>query len=295
MKWIKLLIIVISLSLPIHSYVCWDDDMDDDDEGWYNNNDDDDDEGWYNNNDDDDDYAWDIDLPDVIITADDDDSWDESDDDWWRTDYGDDDDSWDDSSDDDDDWWDVDDTDKGNWGYSDEEKEPNVPYKRYYEPNPNEHSLATDKVKFPGSWDRQDKNMNCVSTVLEYVANFFDNSMLYGYQPYRTSFEQTYYELFNRSLDIYGVNINQMSDFYTVCGFENSKITFGEIKSFIDSNYPIIATVKSSLEGFAHEVFVVSYTDNNEIVAVNPTRGEYQSYHQDDFYGNAIFVLKQYK
>lgn len=42
MKWIKLLIIVISLSLPIHSYACWDDDMDDDDEGWYNNNDDDD-------------------------------------------------------------------------------------------------------------------------------------------------------------------------------------------------------------------------------------------------------------
>lgn len=30
MKWIKLLIIVISLSLPIHSYACWDDDMDDD-------------------------------------------------------------------------------------------------------------------------------------------------------------------------------------------------------------------------------------------------------------------------
>ena len=281
MKWIKLLIIVISLSLPIHSYACWDDDMDDDDEGWYNNNDDDD-------------CAWEIDLPEVDITPDNDDSW-ADEDDWWRTDYGDDDDSWDDSSDDDDDWWDVDDTDKGNWGYSDEEKEPNVPYKRYYEPNPNEHSLATDKVKFPGSWDRQDKNMNCVSTVLEYVANFFDNSMLYGYQPYRTSFEQTYYELFNRSLDIYGGNINQMSDFYTVCGFENSKITFGEIKSFIDSNYPIIATVKSSLEGFAHEVFVVSYTDNNEIVAVNPTRGEYQSYHQDDFYGNAIFVLKQYK
>lgn len=281
MKWIKLLIIVISLSLPIHSYACWDDDMDDDDEGWYNNNDDDD-------------CAWEIDLPEVDITPDNNDSW-ADEDDWWRTDYGDDDDSWDDSSDDDDDWWDVDDTDKGNWGYSDEEKEPNVPYKRYYEPNPNEHSLATDKVKFPGSWNSQDKNMNCVSTVLEYVANFFDNSMLYGYQPYRTSFEQTYYELFNRSLDIYGGNINQMSDFYTVCGFENSKITFGEIKSFIDSNYPIIATVKNSLEGFAHEVFVVSYTDNNEIVAVNPTRGEYQSYHQDDFYGNAIFVLKQYK
>ena len=30
MKWIKLLIIVISLSLPIHSNACWDDDWNDD-------------------------------------------------------------------------------------------------------------------------------------------------------------------------------------------------------------------------------------------------------------------------
>ena len=76
MKWIKLLIIVISLSLPIHSYACWDDD----DEGWYNNNDDDD---WWN---DDVDCAWEIDLPEVDITPDNDDSW-ADEDDWWRTDY----------------------------------------------------------------------------------------------------------------------------------------------------------------------------------------------------------------
>lgn len=293
MKWIKLLIIVLSLSLPIHSYACWDDDWDDD-SGWYDDWYDDDDDWWNNDDDDDDwddDYAWDIDLPDVVITPDNDDSLDNSDDDWWRTDYNTDDDSGDSGNDD---WWDVDD-DKGNWGNPDKEKEPNVPYKRYYEPKTNEHSLATDKVKFPGSWDKQGKNMNCVSTVLEYVANYFSNSMLYDYQPYRTSFEQTYYELFNRSLDIYGVSVSQMSAFYNACGFDSSNITFGEIKSFIDSNYPIVATVKTSSEDLAHEVFIVSYTDNNEFVAVNPTRGEYQSYHQDDFYGNAFFVLKQYK
>lgn len=111
MKWIKLLIIVISLSLPIHSYACWDDDMDDDDEGWYNNNDDDD---WWN---DDDDCAWEIDLPEVDITPDNDDSW-ADEDDWWRTDYGDDDDSWDDSSDDD---------DVGSWTNTDEKNYINAP------------------------------------------------------------------------------------------------------------------------------------------------------------------------
>lgn len=286
MKWIKLLIIVLSLSLPIHSYACWDDDWDDD-FGWYDDFDDDD---WWN--DDDDDLAWEIDLPEVDITPDNDDSWDTSDDDWWRTDDDYDDDSWDGGNDD---WWDIDDEDQGNWENPDKEKEPNVPYKRYYEPKSNEHSLATEQVKFPGSWNRQEKNMNCVSTVLEYVANYLANSMLSDYQPYRTSFEQTYYELFGRSLEIYGVNFDQMPAFYNACGFENSNITFEEIKSLIDDNYPIVATVKISSEGFAHEVFIVGYTDNNEIVAVNPTRGEYQTYRQEDFYPEAFYVLKQYK
>ena len=59
MKWIKLLIIVLSLSLPIHSYACWDDDWDDDDSGWYDDWDDDDDD-WWNNDDDDD---WDDEIP----------------------------------------------------------------------------------------------------------------------------------------------------------------------------------------------------------------------------------------
>lgn len=160
MKWIKLLIIVISLSLPINSYACWDDDMDDDDEGWYNNNDDDDD------------YAWDIDLPDVIITPDDDDSWDESDDDWWRTDYGDDDDSWDDSSDDDDDWWDDDD-DIPNVGNSE-----NNFYFSAMKPlgthSPSENEIDINRKSFitlPASWPSQNTKMGCVSTVLEYVSN----------------------------------------------------------------------------------------------------------------------------
>lgn len=55
MKWIKLLIIVISLSLPIHSYACWDDDWDDD-SGWWIGDDDFDDWNDFGQDDDDNDF-----------------------------------------------------------------------------------------------------------------------------------------------------------------------------------------------------------------------------------------------
>lgn len=85
MKFLKLLIIVLSLSIPIHSYACWENDWDDDDSSWYDDwYDDDDYDDWY----DDDDY--DISggmLPEVDVYPDNwdnDDDW-NNDDDWWRT------------------------------------------------------------------------------------------------------------------------------------------------------------------------------------------------------------------
>lgn len=96
MKYLKLLIIVLSLSVPIHSYACWENDWDDDDDsGWY--------DGWGDNDDD----LWGGMLPEVDVYPDsdfDDDDW-EEDDDWWRSD----DDDWSD-----DDWTDEDDVD---WEY----------------------------------------------------------------------------------------------------------------------------------------------------------------------------------
>ena len=72
MKYLKLLIIVLSLSVPIHSYACWENDWDDDDDsGWY--------DGWGDNDDD----LWGGMLPEVDVYPDsdfDDDDWEEDDD-----------------------------------------------------------------------------------------------------------------------------------------------------------------------------------------------------------------------
>lgn len=285
MKWIKLLIIVISLSLPIHSYACWDDDMDDDDEGWYNNNDDDDD------------YAWDIDLPDVIITADDDDSWDESDDDWWRTDYGDDDDSWDDSSDDDDDWWDD---DVGSWTNTDEKNNINAPdywkNQTWHIPAYNEYLLNWKKWEnYPEHWQPQN-GKNCVSVALEYIANCLDGSYPGNdYIFYRDYFESLYLQAFGRDLFQLGVDPSHLSSFYGLCGFDVESISYKDVQSCILNNIPVMGVIASG-ENSAHELFVIGYfADTDMYQTLNPATGTFQAFNKNDFYGNTLYKVNSFK
>ena len=276
MKWIKLLIIVISLSLPIHSYACWDDDMDDDDEGWYNNNDDDDD------------YAWDIDLPDVIITADDDDSWDESDDDWWRTDYG----------DDDDDWWDDDDV--GSWTNTDEKNNINAPdywkNQTWHIPAYNEYLLNWKKWEnYPEHWQPQN-GKNCVSVALEYIANCLDGSYPGNdYIFYRDYFESLYLQAFGRDLFQLGVDPSHLSSFNGLCGFDVESISYKDVQSCILNNIPVMGVIASG-ENSAHELFVIGYfADTDMYQTLNPATGTFQAFNKNDFYGNTLYKVNSFK
>ena len=291
MKWIKLLIIVISLSLPIHSYACWDDDMDDDDEGWYNNNDDDD---WWN---DDDDCAWEIDLPEVDITPDNDDSW-ADEDDWWRTDYGDDDDSWDDSSDDDDDWWDDDDV--GSWTNTDEKNYINAPdywkNQTWHIPAYNEYLLNWKKWEnYPEHWQPQ-TGQNCVSVALEYIANCLDGSYPGNdYIFYRDYFESLYLQAFGRDLFQLGVDPSHLSSFYGLCGFDVESISYKDVQSCILNNIPVMGVIASG-ENSAHELFVIGYfADTDMYQTLNPATGTFQAFNKNDFYGNTLYKVNSFK
>ena len=284
MKWIKLLIIVISLSLPIHSYACWDDDMDDDDEGWYNNNDDD--EGWYNNNDDDD-CAWEIDLPEVDITPDNDDSW-ADEDDWWRTDYG----------DDDDDWWDDDDV--GSWTNTDEKNNINAPdywkNQTWHIPAYNEYLLNWKKWEnYPEHWQPQN-GKNCVSVALEYIANCLDGSYPGNdYIFYRDYFESLYLQAFGRDLFQLGVDPSHLSSFYGLCGFDVESISYKDVQSCILNNIPVMGVIASG-ENSAHELFVIGYfADTDMYQTLNPATGTFQAFNKNDFYGNTLYKVNSFK
>lgn len=297
MKWIKLLIIVISLSLPIHSYACWDDDMDDDDEGWYNNNDDDD---WWN---DDDDCAWEIDLPEVDITPDDDDSWDESDDDWWRTDDSDDDDSWDGGNDDwwdddDDGWWDDDDV--GSWTNTDEKNYINAPDywkdQTWHIPAYNEYLLNWKKWEnYPEHWQPQN-GKNCVSVALEYIANCLDGSYPGNdYIFYRDYFESLYSQTFNRSSFDYGVAPSHLTSFYGLCGFDVESISYKDVQSCILNNIPVMGVIASG-ENSAHELFVIGYfADTDMYQTLNPATGTFQAFNKNAFYDNSLYKVNSFK
>lgn len=281
MKWIKLLIIVISLSLPIHSYACWDDDMDDDDEGWYNNNDDDD---WWN---DDDDCAWEIDLPEVDITPDNDDSW-ADEDDWWRTDYG----------DDDDDWWDDDDV--GSWTNTDEKNNINAPdywkNQTWHIPAYNEYLLNWKKWEnYPEHWQPQN-GKNCVSVALEYIANCLDGSYPGNdYIFYRDYFESLYLQAFGRDLFQLGVDPSHLSSFYGLCGFDVESISYKDVQSCILNNIPVMGVIASG-ENSAHELFVIGYfADTDMYQTLNPATGTFQAFNKNDFYGNTLYKVNSFK
>lgn len=283
MKWIKLLIIVISLSLPIHSYACWDDDMDDDDEGWYNNNDDDD---WWN---DDDDCAWEIDLPEVDITPDNDDSW-ADEDDWWRTDYGDDDDSWDDSSDD----------DVGSWTNTDEKNYINAPdywkNQTWHIPAYNEYLLNWKKWEnYPEHWQPQ-TGQNCVSVALEYIANCLDGKYPGNdYIFYRDYFESLYLQAFGRDLFQLGVDPSHLSSFYGLCGFDVESISYKDVQSCILNNIPVMGVIASG-ENSAHELFVIGYfADTDMYQTLNPATGTFQAFNKNAFYVNTLYKVNSFK
>ena len=274
MKWIKLLIIVISLSLPIHSYACWDDDMDDDDEGWYNNNDDDD-------------CAWEIDLPEVDITPDNDDSW-ADEDDWWRTDYG----------DDDDDWWDDDDV--GSWTNTDEKNNINAPdywkNQTWHIPAYNEYLLNWKKWEnYPEHWQPQN-GKNCVSVALEYIANCLDGSYPGNdYIFYRDYFESLYLQAFGRDLFQLGVDPSHLSSFYGLCGFDVESISYKDVQSCILNNIPVMGVIASG-ENSAHELFVIGYfADTDMYQTLNPATGTFQAFNKNDFYGNTLYKVNSFK
>lgn len=294
MKWIKLLIIVISLSLPIHSYACWDDDMDDDDSGWYGDDDD-----WWNDDDWDDDYAWEIDLPDVVITPDnDDDSWGDNDD-WWRTD-SDDEDSWDDNSDNDDGWWNDDDDDVGSWTNTDDKKNPNAPdywkNQTWHIPAYNEYLLNWKKWEnYPEHWQPQD-GKNCVSVALEYIANCLEGSYPGNdYIFYRDYFESLYLQAFGRDLFQLGVAPSHLSSFYGLCGFDVESISYKDVQSCILNNIPVMGVIASG-ENSAHELFVIGYfADTDMYQTLNPTTGTFQAFNKNDFYGNTLYKVNSFK
>lgn len=265
MKWIKLLIIVISLSLPIHSYACWDDDMDDDDDsGWYDDNDNGDD--WWNEDNYDDDYAWDIDLPDVIITPDDDDSWDESDDDWWRTDDADDDDWWDDDS-----WND----DSGMSSNKNNEIKGNDDKKNNYSLKESDKLSVNLKILNKQIGFKQGTNNTCVCSGLEFVAKVLGNNQL------------TESKVLEKLVTTQGLGalLGQFQNVQTLAddlariandaGFRSTSY-ISDIKTAIDNGELVMTTIPVA-SGGNHDVIIVGYNSEGYI-AYNTDRQQGGNY-----------------
>lgn len=232
-------------------------------------------------------------MPDVVITPDDDDSWNDNDPSW--------EDDWEDDDDDsgNDDWWDEDD-DVGSWTNTDEKSNPNAPNywknQTWHVPAYNEYLLNWKKWEvYPEHWQPQD-GKNCVSVTLEYVAN-----CLYGNYPgndyifYRDYFESLYSQTFNISSFDYGVAPSHLSSFYGLCGFDVESISYKDVQSCILDNTPVIGVIDSG-NNMAHELFIIGYfADTDMYQTLNPTTGTFQAFDKNEFYGNSLYKVNGFK
>ena len=255
MKWIKLLIIVISLSLPIHSYACWDDDMDDDDEGWYNNNDDDD---WQN---------------------DDDDSWDDSSDDgddWW----------------DDDDvgsWTNTD--EKNNINAPDYWKNQTWHIPAYNEYLLNWKKWEN----YPEHWQPQNgKNcvsvaLEYIANCLD--GSYPGNDYIF----YRDYFESLYLQAFGRDLFQLGVDPSHLSSFNGLCGFDVESISYKDVQSCILNNIPVMGVIASGENSAHELFVIGYFADTDMYQTLNPATGTFQAFNKNDFYGNTLYKVNSFK
>lgn len=285
MKVIKILVLALSLLMPSAAYACWDDYEDD---WWYDDNwwDDDYDDSWddWDSWDDDDDVAWDEELPDIVITPDEDYDWGQ-DDDWWRNDQGDDGD-YDDSDYDDPqgEWGEENDSNIGNQQNDNKvsEKEKSEPYK----------IKDSDKVidNLPDSWKRQNTNMNCVSTALEFVSRIIMGEGCID----RSIFENQYKEKYGKDITVEGVDIDKLFDFVKIYFTTDNVLGYDEYKEAIENGMPAMSTVSGTNERTEHEVVVVGIVgDENveerekHVIVYNPGYGDYRSMPFDEIKENS--------
>lgn len=229
--------------------------------------------------DDDDDYLYDdsIWLDEIVCTPDDD--WDDDDgsnDDWWRTD-------WEDTSGDEDDFdWDDDYDDNSinstiGQGSTNNQESVWGASEKYHKPRPDEICLWWDKWKYlPAHFPPQLTKMGCVPTVLEYIANYYDDTLSSDvYSPYRSVFESFFFAMSDGSdINDLGVTFDQLSLLISEWGFDFEQLyDYGEIRNSIYANEAVIATIENDY-GY-HEVFITSFLDSGDFRGVDPGTGTF--------------------
>lgn len=156
--------------------------------------------------------------------------------------------------------------------------------------SPQEHTLhipAIDEkcIKYkdgkeylPASYPKQDCDMNCYTTSMEYCYNLFRGRLDDTTKLIRDDFEMEYIKKYRPKYNLCtkGFEKDQF-DFLTYCGFDvqNINLTDGKkaIQQAILDNHPIMATLKTD-KGGAHEVVIISYHESNGLFeAIDPGPG----------------------
>lgn len=146
-------------------------------------------------------------------------------------------------------------------------------YNKKHVPMTNEVDLRYRDLNYylPEFWRQQIALMDCFTTVMEYVSNYYSGTLFENYCWNRISFEEDYLEKYGRDIAVLGLLPKDVENFFDLIGFYYNRIECNQIPYYISNGYPVISTIENSVG--KHEILIIGYTDNNLFVVVDPSNG----------------------
>lgn len=293
---LRFFLIFACVSLPLHSFACWDDDWDDyysyddyDDDWWDYDDDwwwDDDDDDWWN---DDVDYGdignddYDIDggeLDDVVVTPDDD--W-GLDDDWWRVDY-----SYEEEDNDDDDWY-----------YNYDDDVIIVGYGKGAQDNDKDNEIDPKERQYLV----QDCQLCCVPAVMAIMNMYAKKLTIEQAESLQNKYIEKFYEMTGKNVSDIGVSSDKIETFMNLCGFIINHCSVDAISRCTDAGYQVFVFIdvidNGKTYGHALDIIDSNKDSNGNIVSyecINPNTGNVETHSADEFkHPKNIYCVKEIK
>lgn len=175
-------------------------------------------------------------------------------------------------------WWDDDDDDQLD---DDDEDDVHFYNQNIHHPKPGEVDLKCDEWGYvlPERWHKQEIIRECTLVVMEYLSNYFKDTLFEGYSSDRHTFADGYIDLYGHDGSLDGVYYSELLALLGYEGFRYMEIGCDDIIANINDDNPVMVTVADG----THELMIIGYEDDDTFYAVNPATGTIQVWDADEF------------
>ena len=146
-------------------------------------------------------------------------------------------------------------------------------FKKRHLPDTNEIDLKFWDKNYclPEYWHRQFGLMDCFSTIMEYISNYYKGTLFENYSFDRIDFEEIFFNKYGYDAGDDGLRPEDIGKYLQLMSFFWNSIDQDGIINSINAGYPVIATINNN--NGLHEILIIGYKNGDRYVIVDPSSG----------------------